>query len=88
MRLHLPLHGLLHTPLYSLQRLLLENIAQLPDISDPPKVSSDGQFLILDGELPGESPTHTPPVVPRLTQPAPTPRIPPPAEAEDPESEA
>lgn len=69
-------------------RLLLDNIAQLPDISDPPKVSSDGQFLILDGDLPGDSPTHTPPVVPRLTPPAPTPRIPPPAEAEDPESEA
>uniref|UniRef100_A0A0P4W8V8 PH domain-containing protein n=2 Tax=Scylla olivacea TaxID=85551 RepID=A0A0P4W8V8_SCYOL len=69
-------------------KLLLANIAQLPDISDPPKVSSDGQFLILDGDLPGESPTHSPPVVPRLPQPAPTPRFPPPAEEEHPESEA
>lgn len=71
-----------------MQKLLLDNIAQLPDISDPPTVSSDGQFLILDGDLPGGSPTHTPPVVPRLPQPAPTPRLPPPGEAEDPESEA
>ncbi|XP_045125897.1 DCC-interacting protein 13-alpha-like isoform X2 [Portunus trituberculatus] len=69
-------------------KLLLANIAQLPDISDPPKVSSDGQFLILDGDVPGESPTHSPPAVPRLPQPAPAPRFPPPAEEEHPESEA
>lgn len=77
-----------HSNTFTLQKLLLANIAQLPDISDPPKVSSDGQFLILDGDVPGESPTHSPPVVPRIPQPAPPPRFPPPAEDDHPESEA
>ncbi|KAG0723120.1 DCC-interacting protein 13-alpha [Chionoecetes opilio] len=69
-------------------RLLLDNIAQLPDISDPPNVSSDGQFLILDGDLPGDSPTHSPPVVPLCLPPAPAPRPPSPSDEEHPESEA
>lgn len=46
--------------LFSQQKLLLDNIAQLPDIDDPPPVSSDGQFLILDGDVPGSTPRTQP----------------------------
>ncbi|XP_042887593.1 DCC-interacting protein 13-alpha-like isoform X1 [Penaeus japonicus] len=68
-------------------RLLLANIAQLPDIDDPPQVSSDGQFLILDGDLPGSAP-RTPPVSTKSSQSTPPrdPRKVP--QEEDPESEA
>lgn len=66
-------------------KLLLDNIAQLPDIDDPPPVSSDGQFLILDGDL-HDSP-RTPPVASKSSEVkrAPDPAV---ADGEDPESEA
>ncbi|XP_068204515.1 DCC-interacting protein 13-alpha-like [Palaemon carinicauda] len=68
-------------------RLLLDNIAQLPDKDGPPQVSSDGQFLILDGELPGSAP-RTPPVSTGSRGRTPVLSSQEPSKEEDPESEA
>ena len=42
------------------QRLLLENIASLPDKDDTPIMSADGNFLVLDEDSPGSAPTSPP----------------------------
>ncbi|XP_042237932.1 DCC-interacting protein 13-alpha-like isoform X2 [Homarus americanus] len=68
-------------------KLLLANIAQLPDIDDPPQVSTDGQFLILDGDLSDSAP-RTPPVTTRSSEVKPVPDPVVSGEGEDPESEA
>ncbi|KAK3890198.1 hypothetical protein Pcinc_005842 [Petrolisthes cinctipes] len=76
-------------------RLLLDNIAQLPDKDDPPLVSADGQFLMLDGDLPGASPpqTSSPPATVRTisrssAEVRPDPVQPRESKTDDPESEA
>lgn len=71
----------------SFQKLLLDNIAQLPDIDDPPQVSADGQFLILDGDVPDSAPV-TPPVSARSSETSPVPNSTGTEKIEDPESEA
>lgn len=75
------------TYLISNQRLLLDNIAQLPDIDDPPQVSSDGQFLILQGDLTDPAPM-TPPISGRSSETSPIPNSSEAEKGEDPESEA
>ncbi|KAK8752706.1 hypothetical protein OTU49_007031 [Cherax quadricarinatus] len=68
-------------------KLLLANIAQLPDIDDPPQVSSDGQFLILDGDLTDTTPKTSPvPTRCKETTPVPDPVVA--GDGQDPESEA
>ncbi|XP_064108440.1 DCC-interacting protein 13-alpha-like isoform X1 [Macrobrachium nipponense] len=68
-------------------KLLLDNIAQLPDKDGPPQVSSDGQFLILDGEIPGSAP-RTPSLSSGSRGPTPVHTTQEPSKEEDPESEA
>nr|XP_045611124.1 DCC-interacting protein 13-alpha-like isoform X2 [Procambarus clarkii] len=68
-------------------KLLLANIAKLPDIDAPPQVSSDGQFLILDGDL-VDSPPKTSPAIARIKEVAPVPDPVKACDGDDPESEA